>query len=1510
MFSPMGNSNPQDLGNGGEIDGSLTITGDLTVSGGIGLTLSEVIQGTSTIDVDSTEAFLVRKDGDGGDVFTVDTSNMDVTVNGAKNTTTFSVTNNWSTTNDYIRIALNDATIRSTVLDSGARNLILAPLGNDALTLHSTSGGATSVGIGTLTPSTNLHIYSAEDYNPTITIENAHAGSRSPFLSFKKSSSSPANNDKIGQIQFNGNDATGSSRLMAFIEAYTPDVTGGAYDGAFRFSQMINASQTEVMTITGGSVGIGTSSPSVDLHIKDTSGNAQILVDSDSGGAFVDIDAHTGNDAYVRLMEANTVKWNIYNSNSADNLLIASASDTAMVLTQSGSVGIGVTPTSVLHLKQANDGATTEIAIDNSASGGSTDEFVGIRFRHNGGTSAGILSGRDEDFSSSANRSGNLIFRTNKDDSYSEKMRLTSGGSLGIGSSSPISNVEIKGTISSLDGVPSGLVVHDSGTANSGLQLINNSGKFAIHADGANDRVDFYLDDATTGSSFAGSDKLLTLKYGGNVGIGSDSPNQFVEIKRASRTTTFDASNSDTWVDVLVRNPQTTENSATGIAFQLNSTYHTNASTGICAVHQDADYEADMVFITRGHDVVASEKMRLTSGGSLGIGSGSSSPATPLHVADDGSANSIMSNQIVRITPADANNGLNIGSDGTDAMIGVTNNDTDLHFLSRTGGAYSKAMTIDGATGSVGIGTTSINGAFTALGTPMTVAGHQTVAEIYGNQGQDADKGGGLGLGGRYITGSDSATSFAEISGVKANNTSSNYEGEMVFKTRVNGGNQTERMRLTSTGVGIGVTPNADTPLHIFTNSSSTQTIFFDNDGTGRMDFVMRNDRSTEGSASHSIFFDGADNGGNNARYATIENHIVDNADASEDGKLVFSTMVAGIDTETLNITGGSVGIGTSTIGSKLDVVTTSNSDYPLLVRGDIDNDGGYTGIAFSYNGGSGASSYRKASIHVQGTSGTIDPEMHFLINSDGGTTNATIADAVLSLKQGGNIDTNANYIVNEQGNQNHVANTMSSPYYRMDGDGNGFDLDTSANLEPNTGDFSMEAWIYLEDMAGDNHIFASYSSTGIFWKVDDNYLRGLIYDASGNAFTTSNIALATSKWYHVAWTVDRSSATGSKLYINGVESTYSSQADVTGASGTISSTGNKYLSRTYNNTNDGIAGSMAGFKFYNLALSASEIKELYSGASVPFYYKGANQTTLLTNGTFDSNTTGWTAVRSTLASVSGGQSGNCLEITRTGDPAQYAYQNITTVIGKRYRLSAYVKDGSVSGGAFEIYAYGGGAVVGIVSGTTTSSWVKHSVEFTATATTNTIGLRKNNTSAGTMLFDSASVVPIGAVAEYDGSGIASDKWFDKSGNNLHGTVTGASVENAPSDDDGLVYEEGTWTPAFNASGSATVTENHYVRIGNWVRCQANLDNIQSGGSGTSVIITGLPYAPKDNTSSGTFMHRYIDVQSTNVGVVPYITTSSEVYLYETIDDGNWIDMKWSQINNNDDARITFDYLV
>ena len=90
------------------------------------------------------------------------------------------------------------------------------------------------------------------------------------------------------------------------------------------------------------------------------------------------------------------------------------------------------------------------------------------------------------------------------------------------------------------------------------------------------------------------------------------------------------------------------------------------------------------------------------------VGIGTNAPVTPFHVNADGTANgTAMTNQILRITPADGSNGINIGSDGTNGLIGPTNNDTDLRFLSRTGGTYSYAMTINGADGNVGIGTVS-----------------------------------------------------------------------------------------------------------------------------------------------------------------------------------------------------------------------------------------------------------------------------------------------------------------------------------------------------------------------------------------------------------------------------------------------------------------------------------------------------------------------------------------------------------------------------------------------------------------------------------------------------------------------------------------------------------------------------------------------------------------------------------------------------------------------------------
>ena len=249
MFSPMGQTNPENFGNGGTIDGDLVVTGDLQVSGGGSLSFDEIIEGTQVIDVDSTEALLVRKNGDGGDVFTVDTSNMDVTVNGAKNTTTFSVTNNWSTTNDYIKIALNDATIRSTVLDSGARNLILAPLGNDALTLHSTSGGVITaniggaLGVGTSSPTNQgsaLHIYQNHASNNTFLTVESDGANASAYIDIDTAA------DRDGFIRFK---EAGTDKASIFNDSSADSLV--LTDGA----------NSNTVFIKANKLGIGNDSP-------------------------------------------------------------------------------------------------------------------------------------------------------------------------------------------------------------------------------------------------------------------------------------------------------------------------------------------------------------------------------------------------------------------------------------------------------------------------------------------------------------------------------------------------------------------------------------------------------------------------------------------------------------------------------------------------------------------------------------------------------------------------------------------------------------------------------------------------------------------------------------------------------------------------------------------------------------------------------------------------------------------------------------------------------------------------------------------------------------------------------------------------------------------------------------------------------------------------------------------------------------------------------------------------
>jgi hypothetical protein len=218
------------------------------------------------------------------------------------------------------------------------------------------------------------------------------------------------------------------------------------------------------------------------------------------------------------------------------------------------------------------------------------------------------------------------------------------------------------------------------------------------------------------------------------------------------------------------------------------------------------------------------------------------------------------------------------------------------------------------------------------------------------------------------------------------------------------------------------------------------------------------------------------------------------------------------------------------------------------------------------------------------------------------------------------------------------------------------------------------------------------------------------------------------------------------------------------------------------------------------------------------------------------------------------------IEVNATPTANPQIVRSFTTVIGKRYRGSAWIKHGDSTSGARVRFGTSNGEAEYGGYNTTTTSWALYdTLEFTATTTTCWVQCRALGASAGEYdYFDKLSLTQIGAVAEYDGSTAGALKWGDKSGNELHGTVTGATLENTPYDS-GTEYEEGTWDGVLS-DGTRDMAMNgsydtgYYTKVGNLVTVSGIfVTSSLDGGSGNAtgnIRITGLPFTIANNNAA------------------------------------------------------------
>ena len=329
------------------------------------------------------------------------------------------------------------------------------------------------------------------------------------------------------------------------------------------------------------------------------------------------------------------------------------------------------------------------------------------------------------------------------------------------------------------------------------------------------------------------------------------------------------------------------------------------------------------------------------------------------------------------------------------------------------------------------------------------------------------------------------------------------------------------------------------------------------------------------------------------------------------------------------------------------------------------------------------------------------------------------------------------------------------------------------SSLQVGTSDFSVTAWVYRT--ADDGAIFGyGDTSPNPFFHIYENdteKIRVRINDGGGDTnMKSSASSFAEDEWTHVAVTIDRDSATGGKIYFDGIEATVDEDDFTSQQSTLVNGSVGAYIGAR---ASGGIfssfhAGNICQVGLWSRVLTQAEIQSVMEKTYEEFTasektnlvsYWALDEalagdavvedkvdetlgSELVTNGGFDSATTSWTPTRSTIASIAGGQSGNCLEITWASGSTQYAAQGLGTVatVGKVYKITWQVKSGTSGDEAYIIRVWDGSDYVVSDERTSSSSWVEGTAFWLAATTTITVELWKNSSTEATMLFDTISV--------------------------------------------------------------------------------------------------------------------------------------------------------------------------
>ena len=118
----------------------------------------------------------------------------------------------------------------------------------------------------------------------------------------------------------------------------------------------------------------------------------------------------------------------------------------------------------------------------------------------------------------SANRTADLAFHTRKDGTLAERMRINSSGNVGIGTSSPITGIDLRGT-----GASAGNTIQIVGNSQSTLLLGQDADGGVIRGQGGNNALKFYTGGTSDSAANASGTERMRIDSSGGIRASSGS---------------------------------------------------------------------------------------------------------------------------------------------------------------------------------------------------------------------------------------------------------------------------------------------------------------------------------------------------------------------------------------------------------------------------------------------------------------------------------------------------------------------------------------------------------------------------------------------------------------------------------------------------------------------------------------------------------------------------------------------------------------------------------------------------------------------------------------------------------------------------------------------------------------------------------------------------------------------------------------------------------------------------